>query len=100
MKALEVSLVEVHGTGTSLGDPIEVGGMKSTLGKGRTEDAPLVLAATKSIIGHTEGFLHGTSHDLHSSLALFLPCVLACAGFLLCTRPRFCGGCRPHQDDW
>ncbi|CAE7626007.1 ppsA [Symbiodinium sp. CCMP2456] len=29
--------------------------MKSTLGKGRTEDAPLVLAATKSIIGHTEG---------------------------------------------
>ncbi|CAE7338437.1 pikAII, partial [Symbiodinium sp. KB8] len=55
VKALEVSLVEVHGTGTSLGDPIEVGGMKSTLGKGRTEDAPLVLAATKSIIGHTEG---------------------------------------------
>ena len=57
MKALEVSLVEVHGTGTSLGDPIEVGGMKSTLGKSRMEDSPLVLAATKSIIGHTEGRL-------------------------------------------
>jgi 3-oxoacyl-(acyl-carrier-protein) synthase len=55
VKALEVSLVEVHGTGTALGDPIEVGGLKSTLGKNRTEDSPLILAAAKSIIGHTEG---------------------------------------------
>ena len=31
--------------------------MKSTLGKSRMEDSPLILAATKSIIGHTEGFL-------------------------------------------
>ena len=68
-------------SGTALGDPIEVGGMslgspiarprtscpknlqkpdpvrlrKSTLGKGRLDENPLVLAATKSIIGHTEG---------------------------------------------
>lgn len=28
---------------------------KSTLGKGRLDENPLVLAATKSIIGHTEG---------------------------------------------
>ncbi|CAL1148755.1 unnamed protein product [Cladocopium goreaui] len=54
-KGLEISMVEVHGTGTALGDPIEVGGMKSTLGKGRLDENPLVLAATKSIIGHTEG---------------------------------------------
>ncbi|CAK9055131.1 unnamed protein product [Durusdinium trenchii] len=54
-KGLEVSMVEVHGTGTALGDPIEVGGMKSTLGKQRLDDNPLILAATKSIIGHTEG---------------------------------------------
>lgn len=28
---------------------------KSTLGKQRLDDNPLILAATKSIIGHTEG---------------------------------------------
>ncbi|CAE7603351.1 orfB [Symbiodinium sp. CCMP2456] len=55
VKVLEVSLVEVHGTGTSLGDPIEVSAMKATLGKHRSDESPLIMAALKSIIGHPEG---------------------------------------------
>lgn len=52
---LDVSLAELHGTGTLLGDAIEVGGLKGMVGNGRKEDSPLMLAAVKSIFGHEEG---------------------------------------------
>merc|ERR1712146_30692 len=45
---------ECHGTGTSLGDPIEVGAVRKTQIKvERTE--PLMLSTSKSNIGHLEG---------------------------------------------
>eukprot|EP00931_Biecheleriopsis_adriatica_P047752 TRINITY_DN27548_c0_g2_i1.p1 TRINITY_DN27548_c0_g2~~TRINITY_DN27548_c0_g2_i1.p1 ORF type:complete len:4734 (-),score=1179.49 TRINITY_DN27548_c0_g2_i1:215-14152(-) len=54
-QAEDVTCLECHGTGTALGDPIEVGAQKAVYGKGRTEAQPLILAATKSNIGHLEG---------------------------------------------
>ena len=40
----QLRLVECHGTGTALGDPIETGALKATLaqghGKGRSRDVP------------------------------------------------------------
>jgi len=50
-----VSCLECHGTGTSLGDPIEVGAQKAVYGKNRPKDSPLTLAALKSNLGHLEG---------------------------------------------
>eukprot|EP00931_Biecheleriopsis_adriatica_P048348 TRINITY_DN27935_c0_g1_i1.p1 TRINITY_DN27935_c0_g1~~TRINITY_DN27935_c0_g1_i1.p1 ORF type:complete len:5156 (-),score=1260.04 TRINITY_DN27935_c0_g1_i1:82-15549(-) len=50
-----VGCLECHGTGTALGDPIEVGGQKAVYGKGREADQPLVLAAGKTNLGHLEG---------------------------------------------
>eukprot|EP00922_Rhytidocystis_sp_ex-Travisia-forbesii_P020705 GHVS01030425.1.p1 GENE.GHVS01030425.1~~GHVS01030425.1.p1 ORF type:complete len:1255 (-),score=145.88 GHVS01030425.1:27-3305(-) len=50
-----VSIVETHGTGTHLGDPIETGALKAVYGPGRKWHSPLVLGAIKSQIGHTEG---------------------------------------------
>ena len=45
--------VAVHGTGTPLGDPIEVGALGQAV-RG-SSGAPLALGSVKSIYGHTEG---------------------------------------------
>ncbi len=51
--ANQVSYIETHGTGTPLGDPIEVEAITSVLGEHRTDDR-LVLGAVKTNIGHLE----------------------------------------------
>lgn len=45
----EVSFVECHGTGTSLGDPIEIAGLRRAYG-----DTALSLGSVKANIGHCE----------------------------------------------
>ena len=50
----DVVHMECHGTGTPLGDPIEIGGLKS-INLLRPEEKPLLLAAVKSNCGHLEG---------------------------------------------
>ncbi|MDG4666920.1 type I polyketide synthase [Mycobacterium sp. 236(2023)] len=50
----EVDYVEAHGTGTLLGDPIEARALGTVLGKGRAADAPLLIGAVKSNLGHLE----------------------------------------------
>jgi phthiocerol/phenolphthiocerol synthesis type-I polyketide synthase B len=51
----EVDYVETHGTGTLLGDPIEARALGTVLGRGRPEQAPLLIGAIKSNLGHLEG---------------------------------------------
>ncbi|CAJ1343367.1 unnamed protein product, partial [Effrenium voratum] len=50
-QAAQVGLVECHGTGTALGDPIEVDALKGVLG----ENPSVVLTAVKTNIAHLEG---------------------------------------------
>lgn len=53
--ASSVSYVETHGTGTALGDPIEVQGLKAAFGVSETpRPGPCVLGSVKSNIGHLE----------------------------------------------
>jgi acyl transferase domain-containing protein len=50
----DMQTLQMHGTGTSLGDPIEFGASLAVLKRESGEHAPLLLEAVKSFIGHTE----------------------------------------------
>ncbi|WP_416276846.1 beta-ketoacyl synthase N-terminal-like domain-containing protein [Nocardia sp. alder85J] len=48
----DVDVLEAHGTGTTLGDPIEANAVLATYGRDRAQ--PLLLGSLKSNIGHTQ----------------------------------------------
>ncbi|NEO43916.1 MAG: SDR family NAD(P)-dependent oxidoreductase [Moorea sp. SIO4A3] len=50
----DISYLEAHGTGTSLGDPIEVEAIATVLGQNRTANNPLLIGSVKTNIGHLE----------------------------------------------
>ena len=50
----EVDYLEAHGTGSELGDPIEVRAAAAVYGKGREADRPLLIGSVKPNIGHLE----------------------------------------------
>jgi len=51
----DIQYVETHGTGTPLGDPIEVLALSKVLSTGRTQDTPLHIGSVKTNFGHLEG---------------------------------------------
>ncbi|WP_437759716.1 non-ribosomal peptide synthase/polyketide synthase [Sorangium sp. So ce1389] len=50
----DITFIETHGTGTSLGDPIEFEALAEVLGQARPEGSSCVLGALKTNIGHLE----------------------------------------------
>ncbi len=50
----EVDFLEVHATGSPMGDPIEVNSAASVYGRDREADHPLLLGTVKTNIGHLE----------------------------------------------
>ncbi|WP_024802971.1 type I polyketide synthase [Nocardia sp. BMG51109] len=46
--------VELHGTGTKAGDPVEAGALAAALAADRTEQDPLLVGSVKTNIGHLD----------------------------------------------
>ncbi len=55
MERSEVQYVELHGTGTPVGDPIEAAALGAALGRDRPDGDPLSIGSAKTNVGHLEG---------------------------------------------
>jgi phthiocerol/phenolphthiocerol synthesis type-I polyketide synthase A len=65
----DIDYVEAHGTGTLLGDPIEARALGTVYGRGRPQDAPLLIGALKTNLGHLEAAA-GIAGFIKATLAL------------------------------
>ncbi|WP_416965879.1 type I polyketide synthase [Streptomyces sp. Agncl-13] len=50
-----VQYVELHGTGTPVGDPVEAAALGEAIGRHRPADHPLAVGSAKTNVGHLEG---------------------------------------------
>lgn len=50
----QIDYIEAHGTGTFLGDPIEIGALATALQEGRSLQQSLIVGSAKTNIGHLE----------------------------------------------
>ncbi|MDE0106446.1 MAG: beta-ketoacyl synthase N-terminal-like domain-containing protein, partial [Bryobacterales bacterium] len=54
VEASSVDYLEAHGTGTELGDPVEVAAAAAVYGRGRSPERPLLIGSVKTNVGHLE----------------------------------------------
>jgi len=66
---LEVQYVEMHGTGTPVGDPIEANVLGEVYASERDKENPCIIASVKTNIGHTES-VAGVAGMIKASLCL------------------------------
>jgi acyl transferase domain-containing protein len=54
LKGADIGAVECHGTGTVIGDPIEIKALAEVYGEDRADAPPLILTGLKANVGHLE----------------------------------------------
>lgn len=65
----QMNALQLHGTGTPLGDPIELGAAQAVLMSNYQRQQPVQIAAAKSWLGHTEA-ASGVMGPLQAALGL------------------------------
>lgn len=66
----QIQYIELHGTGTKIGDPIEAKALISVLAEGRSPSSPCFVGSVKTNIGHTEAAA-GIAGVIKTALALY-----------------------------
>lgn len=66
----DIDYVELHGTGTPLGDPIEARALGAAYGRYRKPDSPLAVGSVKTNIGHLEAAA-GIAGIVKTALSLY-----------------------------
>ncbi|CAL1146786.1 unnamed protein product, partial [Cladocopium goreaui] len=66
LQPTQLDIYEAHGTGTSLGDPIEVSAVRKVLAQ---REYPVMISCSKPNLGHLEG---------GAGMSAFCKCILAC----------------------
>ena len=69
VQASEVDYLEAHGTGTPVGDPIEINAAAEVYGVGREAESPLLIGSVKTNMGHLEPAA-GVAGVIKTALAL------------------------------
>ncbi len=69
VEADQITYIEAHGTGTALGDPIEVNALNAVFAEGRNRNNPLWIGSVKTNIGHLETAA-GVAGFMKAALAL------------------------------
>jgi polyketide synthase PksN len=54
IRARSIGYIEAHGTGTELGDPIEISGLRDAFGRDNVESQTCAIGSIKTNIGHLE----------------------------------------------
>lgn len=54
LKPEDINYIESHGTGTAIGDPIELGALAGVFGMSHSRRKPLIVGSVKANIGHLE----------------------------------------------
>jgi acyl transferase domain-containing protein/acyl carrier protein len=69
LRGARVDYIQAHGTGTPLGDPIELNALGAVLAEGRAAERPAIVGSVKSNLGHTQAAA-GVAGLLSAALAL------------------------------
>ena len=85
----DTKVIEAHGTGTTVGDPLEASAFAATIAKAATAQDPVYIGSSKSNFGHLEG-VSGIVSLIKGAMMLANQTILPSANFKV-SNPKITG---------